>query len=116
MKDIDLIIFLYVTQCPDFDERKMSSLAFDARKYYDDEPIDFGEASDAVNKIISLAFQPLDFFPQASEELAGGKEVRFDCDWCASMISTVHQMTRTPTCSDIENASCFLCLVLLAIC
>ena len=93
VSEADICIFLFVTQSEDFDIMKLSSVAFDAVAWFEKTGIDINEASEAISKLISLAFQPLDFFPQTSEKLAGDNNVRFDSDWCASMISTVHQMT-----------------------
>lgn len=91
---IDLIIFLYVTQSPDFQQSELRTLTAKSGAWYNSAGMDYDEAVTAVDKILSLAFQPMDFFPPStSEQLVGKKETAFDSDWCAAMISAVHQMT-----------------------
>lgn len=92
--DLDMAIFCYVTQCPDFNANDISGIAMKAKLWFGSTGIEINDASKAISRLVSLAFEPLDFFPPSPEEqLMGSKEACFDSDWCASMISTTHQMT-----------------------
>lgn len=93
VKEIDVCVFCYVTQCSSFDPKRLSFLVADAQEWFTKEAIDMEEASGAVQKLVKFAFQPLDFFPPTNDLIDNSGKIRFDCDWCASMISIVHQMT-----------------------
>ena len=92
--DLDIAIFCYVTQYSDFSPDDIGGLAMKAKLWFSSSGIDLNDAYSAINRLVSLAFEPLDFFPPNPEQqLVGEKEVCFDSDWAASMISTTHQMT-----------------------
>lgn len=91
VNDIDMMIFLYASQCPDFNPQDMNNIVMNAKLWFISTGISIPEATNAVNILVTLAFQPLEMFPPSPEQqLVGEKEIRFDSDWCASMISTVH--------------------------
>lgn len=90
--DTDIAIFLYVTQCEDANQKELQGLMMKAKLWFASSGIDQIEAENAVSRLVALAFQPLDMFPPNPEQqLVGEKEVRFDADWCSSMITIVHQ-------------------------
>lgn len=93
VKEIDLCVFCYVTQSSSFDPKRLPFLVADAQEWWIKEDFDLEEASGAVQKLVRFAFQPLDFFPPTDNLIDNSSKTRFDCDWCASMITIVHQMT-----------------------
>lgn len=88
----DIAIFLYVTQVgASFDD--FPKLAKKAWDWWVSLKWSIEDAVPVINRLVYLAFEPLEFFPPSPEQIAGNTELHFDSDWCTSMISIVHQMT-----------------------